>query len=246
MIMRALQIPETVVELFIWHMTHLFSFLGEMGVMIPSGAMHTYDFNTLDSMAFFALKHDITPHLPLSQRHHPSHGNPPPHPCSNYSDDKCPMTPYTTTIALAFSGDDTLANQRVRVHPGFMKLPHSFALKSTGTHSFIPHFTGKLHTKNGSFPDPTLLTAKLLYKISKGSLPSCALSYAGHCFSLHRNLTNLFPHLSAYELMCHGTNVAILRYALAEYGLPYKASLYVKKVFTIFNFEPIKHHEPDN
>ncbi|UQS94394.1 MAG: replicase [Corpardiv virus 3] len=217
LLMNALQIPQYIIDLFIWHHTHLYSFLGEMNVMIPSGAMHTYDFNTLDSMAYFALKHRITPHLPLSMRDNYITVAAPSHPCDGHH--YSPAAPgYTTTVALAFSGDDTLANEIVEVHPGFFKLPHSFSLQSSGTHTFIPHFVGKLHTPGGSFSDPTLLLAKLLYRIAKETISQSALSYASHCYQLHRNYYRCQSYLTSQEKLCHATNLAILRLLLKRYG----------------------------
>nr|QED43020.1 putative RdRp [Leucocoprinus gammaflexivirus G] len=228
LIMRSLQLPEYLIESFVWHHTHLFSFLGEMGVMIPSGAMHTYDFNTLDSMAFFALKHDLTPHVPLSQRTQLDE-TPIPHALTNLHPSSRARQP-TTTIALAFSGDDTLANELVQVHPGFHRLPHAFRLLSTGTYTAIPHFVGKLHTPKGSFSDPVLLSGKILYKLSKGSLRDCALSYASHCYALHRNYSNVVPYLTNHENHCHATNLRLLRHALRVYRLPLLGSFFVKTI----------------
>nr|QED42996.1 putative RdRp [Leucocoprinus gammaflexivirus C] len=228
LIMRSLQLPEYLIESFVWHHTHLFSFLGEMGVMIPSGAMHTYDFNTLDSMAFFALKHRLTPHLPLSQRLSPTTTA-----SSHYLDHLHPSTSnsgFTTSIALAFSGDDTLANELVSVHPGFSRLPHAFRLQSTGAYTTVPHFVGKLHTPGGSFSDPTLLTGKILYKLSKDNLKTCVLAYASHCYTLHRNYQTVAPYLTHHEKVCHSFNLRILRRALRLYKLPLFGSFFVKTI----------------
>nr|UQS94332.1 MAG: replicase [Corparint virus 1] len=231
LIMQALHMPNDFIELFIWHHTHLFSFLGEMSVVIPSGAMHTYDFNTLDSMAFFALKHQVTPHQPLSQRSSESTSAIPHHPADEYSTTgETRKRALTTSIALAFSGDDTLANEIIRVHPGFSRLPHKFALQSTGTHTFTPHFVGKLHTPGGSFSDPTILLAKILFQHSKAQLPKCALAYATHCYHLHRNYDKVTSYLNSDEMVHHGMNLRILRQALKTWGLPLSGSFFVKLI----------------
>ncbi|UQS94392.1 MAG: replicase [Corpardiv virus 2] len=139
LIMDALQIPQYIIDLFAWHHTHLYSFLGEMNVMIPSGAMHTYDFNTLDSMAYFALKHRVTPHLPLSLRGDIITIANSVHPCDS-PNLTAPAPGYTTTIALAFSGDDTLANEVIEVHPGFLQTTPQLFLTILGHTHHHPSF----------------------------------------------------------------------------------------------------------
>jgi hypothetical protein len=63
--MLALQLPQHLIDSYVEWVTHLHSMIGEMGVFIASGFKPTWVFNTLDNMAFEAVKHDLTP----SSRH---------------------------------------------------------------------------------------------------------------------------------------------------------------------------------
>lgn len=185
-------VPPPLVAEFIELMTNLRTSLGPNHPWIPSGLKPTWLFNTFDNMAYQALKHDLTPHFP-----------------------------GTPAVARAFSGDDSLHNESIRVRPAFARLPHKFALVSTGSHTPTPHFCGTVNLPTGTFADPKLLLTRVLFRARLGTLGPSALGYAEHASRLQSSLEISAEHLSALELSCHATTVRFLRFYLRLAGIPY-------------------------
>ncbi|QDO72745.1 replicase [Entoleuca gammaflexivirus 2] len=204
--MRAFGVPEPLIEDYLSWVTHLSCMLGPLGIMIASGFKPTWFFNTIDSMAYQALKHSLTPH----------HG---PHP----------------RVARAFSGDDTLHNERVTVRPEFGKLPHQFLLVSTGAHTDMPHFCGTLNTPAGSFANPELLLLRCLYKLRVGRIFQSSLGYAEHCYRLQKNLETAIPHLTSRQIACHSLTLRLLRLVLRVQGFPLVGEFLTKLLPHFYN-----------
>jgi hypothetical protein len=188
--MRALSVPESLISEYTEWVSHLFGLCGEMGIVIASGFKPTWFFNTIDSMAYQALKHQLTPH-----------------------------TPGQRVVARAFSGDDTLHNERVLVRPSYSRLKHVFRLISTGLHTTLPHFCGTVNLPSGSFADPKLLLTRVLYRLRSGRLAECALGYAEHAYRFQRRLEE-HQGLPAEYLECHSLTIRILRAQLRLSGIP--------------------------
>ncbi len=59
--MHRLGIPAAIIEEYLEWVTNLHGMLGPFGIFIASGFKPTWVFNTLDNMAYEALKHQLTP-----------------------------------------------------------------------------------------------------------------------------------------------------------------------------------------
>lgn len=185
MVMRALDLPTAVIEDYVNWVTHLHGMLGPMGVFIASGFKPTWIFNTLDNMAFQAVKHDLKP---------------------------------GRTVARAFSGDDSVHNERVIERAGYRDMKHSYRLKSKGVHTKYPTFCGTTNLPIGSFADPTLLLQRVLFRLRRGDLFASALSYAEHCSKLTAVLPMSMDYLNGKQLEHHTLTRRILRYHLEASG----------------------------
>jgi len=64
-LMRSLNIPEFYINKYVAFMTGLFTWMGKMGYMMPSGCKFTLSFNTFRSAAYQALKYIIKPKTPM-------------------------------------------------------------------------------------------------------------------------------------------------------------------------------------
>jgi len=202
LLMRQFGVPEALIESYVEWVTHLLCMLGPLGIMIASGFKPTWFFNTVDSMSYQALKHNLTPH----------------------------RRPGIKPVARAFSGDDTLHNELTVVRPSFTRLPHCFRLISTGSHTEMPHFCGTLNTPQGTFADPELMITRILYKLRTGRLGDSALGYAEHVYRLNRRFEENIQYLSGRQLACHALSVRILRTYLRLSGLPAFAVFLIRLV----------------
>ncbi|AVD68667.2 replicase [Entoleuca gammaflexivirus 1] len=199
-------IPTNIIETYVLWVTHLRDALGECGVWIASGFIPTWLFNTADNMAFQALKHALTTH-----------------------------TWSPSDVARSFSGDDSTHNELVTVRPLFARLEHQFKLVSTGTHSDIPHFCGTVNLPGASFCDPTLLLTRILFRLRRGNLASCALSYSEHCARLQSKYEECSWRLTERERYCHATSLRLLRLQLRISGIPLVGSFLTKLLSHNYN-----------
>lgn len=207
------EVPPHMVQNYTMFMTHITVLGKESGVWIPSGLKPTWAVNTFDSMAHNALKHKITPHPPWVGVKSGRAKGP----------------------ARAFSGDDSSQNELITIRPEYERLPHKFKLQSTGCHETWPHFCGTVNYPFGSFSDPTLLLYRVIYKLRRSKLSSSVLSYAEHCYRLHRHLEPAMAYLTSSELACHAKTYRIIRLALLLYSIPLVGSFFVRTIKVFFN-----------
>lgn len=205
LVYQACGIPDSIIEDYVKWDTHITTAMGDLGVVIPSGLKQTWLNNTLDNMAFQALKHNLTPHTELKR------------------------------VARAFSGDDSAHNELITIRHEFARLPHCFKLISTGSHTEIPHFCGTINLPCGTFADPRLLALRCLYRMRRGSLPTAALSYAESCSRLQRVLSSSLPYLTSQEVLAHSISFRLLRWQLLKNGLSLAASFFTGNLFHTFD-----------
>jgi hypothetical protein len=221
--MRKCHVPESLINEYLEWATVLETHLGPLGILIFSGFKFTWMFNTFNSMSFNALKYDIPPqansNVPFKYGNHLE------------IDAVCALSVLTLPgahTAMTFSGDDTGINLDLVVRHSFQRLGRGIELTSVQALGQYLDFCGNRSVPGATYANPELMTARILYRLSRDSLDTCLLSYADLAGRGVNAANTAHDYLTDRELACVAFNYRVLKLALRLRRLPSIGSYFIK------------------